>query len=362
MYLHEHDNWADFTWDAEAVSPLLGDARFAQGKLLGELGSVGFDLSREAELESLCSEVVASSGIEGVRLDAAKVRSSVARRLGVEDIAGAVDTRDVDGAVDVVMDAVGDCGAPLTAERLFGWHAALFPTGYSGLHKIAVARYRETPMSVVSGPVGHEKTHFEAPPAGDVPALMGDFLEWFEDGGEDPLLKAGLAHLRFLTIHPFEDGNGRIARALTELLLARSDGSPRRFYSMAAYIAAHRDEYYDEIERAQKGTPDVTRWLSWFLGAVAAAIERSSQELRGVMERSAFWAGLDATPLNDRQRKVLSMLVADFDGKLTARKWAKICKVSPDTALRDINDLIGKGVLERDAPGGRSTSYSLRNG
>ena len=361
MYLHERENWTDFTWDDRVIAPLLGDARFSQGKLLGRLEDVGFELSREIEVGSLSAEVIASSRIEGVQLDAAKVRSSVARRLGVDQLAAAADTRDVDGAVDVVLDAVGGRDESLTEERLFGWHAALFPTGYSGLRKIEVAAFRSTPMEVVSGPIGHEKVHFKAPQAQDVPALMADFLAWFNAESDcDLLVKAGLAHLRFLTVHPFEDGNGRIARALTEMLLARSDGSPRRFYSMAGYIAANRRVYYEAIERAQKGTPDVTRWLAWFLSACKAAIELSSEEVGAVLSRSAFWATLDAVPINERQRKVLSLMAGDFEGKLTAKKWAKLCKVSPDTALRDINDLIAKGVLARDAAGGRSTSYSLR--
>ena len=361
MYLHERKNWTDFTWDDRVVAPLLGDARFAQGKLIGRLEGVGFALSREIEVDSLSAEVVASSRIEGVQLDAAKVRSSVARRLGVDQLAGQANTRDVDGAVDVVLDAVGKRDDPLTAERLFGWHAALFPTGYSGLYKIEVAAFRTSPMEVVSGPVGHEKTHFEAPPAQDVPSLMADFLAWFNSEPDcDLLVKAGLAHLWFLTVHPFDDGNGRIARALTEMLLARSDGSARRFYSMASYIASNREGYYEAVEEAQKGTPDVTRWLSWFLLACKAAIESSSGEMNAVLARSAFWASLDSVPLNERQRKVLSLLAGSFEGKLTARIWAKLCKVSPDTALRDINDLIEMGVLVRDAAGGRSTSYSLR--
>ncbi|MBQ9044305.1 MAG: Fic family protein, partial [Eggerthellaceae bacterium] len=285
----------------------------------------------------------------------------VARRLGVDQLVGDADTRDVDGAVDVVLDAVGRRDDPLTAERLFGWHAALFPTGYSNLHKINVATFRTSPMEVVSGPIGHEKVHYEAPPAHDVPGLMAEFLAWFNAEPDcDLLVKAGLAHLRFLTVHPFDDGNGRIARALTEMLLARSDNSPRRFYSMAGYIAAHREGYYEAIERAQKGTPDVSQWLSWFLQALKAAIEASSDEVGAILSRSALWASLDAISLNERQRKVLSLLTGNFEGKLTAKKWARLCKVSPDTALRDINDLIAKGILKRDAAGGRSTSYSLR--
>lgn len=361
MYLHERENWTNFIWDDRVIAPLLGDVRFAQGKLLGRLEDVGFDLSRVIEMSSLSEEIIASSRIEGIRLDAAKVRSSVARRLGVDQLTAQGDTRDVDGAVDIVLDAVGRRDVPLTAERLCGWHASLFPTGYSGLHKIEVAAFRTSPMEVVSGPIGHEKTHFVAPLAKDVPSLMADFLAWFNSEPNcDPLIKAGLAHLHFLTVHPFDDGNGRIARALTEMLLARSDGSTRRFYSMAGYIAENREGYYEAIEQAQKGTPDVTRWLSWFLLALKAAIESSSDEMSAVLARSSFWASLGSIPLNERQRKVLSLLAGDFEGKLTARKWAKLCKVSPDTALRDINDLIEKGVLVRDAAGGRSTSYSPR--
>lgn len=360
MHLHERENWTDFTWDDRVIAPLLGDARFAQGRLIGKLEDVGFGLSCEIEVDSLSAEVIASSSIEGVQLDAAKVRSSVARRLGVDQLAGDADTQNVDGAVDVVLDAVGGRYDPLTAERLFSWHAALFPTGYSGLHKIEVAAFRTSPMEVVSGPIGHEKVHFKAPPAQSVPDLMEDFLAWFNaEASCDLLVKAGLAHLHFLTVHPFEDGNGRIARALTEMLLAQSDSSPRRFYSMAGYMAAHRNEYYEAIERAQKGAPDVTRWLSWFLSACKAAIEASLVEVGAVLSRSALWASLGSIALNGRQRKVLSLLLGNFEGKLTAKKWAKLCKVSPDTALRDINDLIDKGVLERDPAGGRSTSYSL---
>ena len=343
------------------MSPLVGDARFAQGKLLGRLENVGFALSSELEVNSLSAEVVASSRIEGVQLDLEKVRSSVARRLGVEQLADEPDTRNVDGAVEVVLDAVSMRNEPLTEERLFGWHAALFPTGYSDLRKIEVASYRTTPMEVVSGPIGREKVHFKAPSSRDVPALMADFLAWFNaESHYDVLVKAGLAHLYFLTIHPFEDGNGRIARALTETLLARSDGSPRRFYSMAKYIAANRKEYYSAIETAQKSTSEVTQWLSWFLLSYTAAIKASSKEVDSVLDRSAFWASLDSVPLNERQRKILSLLAGDFEGKLTAQKWAKLCKVSPDTALRDINDLIAKEVLKRNAAAGRSTSYSLR--
>lgn len=362
MYLYEHTNWTDFTWDGAALAPLLGEAQFARGELLGLMRTVGFQVEAEAEVSSLSGEVVASSLVEGVELDARKVRSSVSRQLGVGEANATEDTHDVDGAVSVMLDATRRFDAPLSDERLFGWHNALFPTGYSGLRKIEVARYRNQPIRVVSGPIGKEKTHFEAPEASRVPALMGEFIDWFDSADSlDPFLKAGIAHLWFLTIHPFDDGNGRMARALAEMLLSRADGSPRRFYSMARYILNNREGYYGAVERAQKGTSDVTGWLSWFLVALKASASASYEAVRASLEREAFWRSLDGVSLNDRQRTMLKRLKGDFEGKLTARKWAKMCKTSPDTALRDINDLIDKDVLEKGPQSGRSTSYSLRD-
>ncbi|WP_080803226.1 Fic family protein [Arabiibacter massiliensis] len=361
MYLHEHTDWTRFSWDAAELAPLLCEASFARGELRGLMEHVGFQLEAEMEVDALAGEVVASSLIEGVELDAAKVRSSVSRQLGLEEPGAVDDTRDVDGVVSVMMDATRNCDAPLMRERLCGWHNALFPTGYSGLRRIAVARFRERPMSVVSGPVGREKVHFRAPEAERVGGLMDEFLAWFDvDSPEDPLVKAGIAHLWFLTIHPFDDGNGRIARALTEMLLARADRSPRRYYSMARHVLSHREGYYAALERAQKGTSDATEWLAWFLRALTASIEESACAVRGALERETFWKSLEGVPLNERQRSMLSRLKGGFEGKLTSRKWAKMCKVSPDTALRDINDLVEKGVLEREAGGGRSTSYAVR--
>ena len=322
---------------------------------------VGFQLEAEMETGALADEIMASSLIEGVELDAAKVRSSVSRQLGLETPGSANDTRDVDGVVSVMLDATKNCHKPLTHERLRGWHNALFPTGYSGLRKIVVARYRERPMSVVSGPIGKEHVHFQAPEADSVGSLMDEFVTWFNaDSPEDALVKAGIAHLWFLTVHPFDDGNGRIARALTEMLLARADRSPRRFYSMARHILRHRDGYYAALERAQKGTSDVTEWLDWFLRALTASMEESIEAARRAVERESFWKSLEGVPLNDRQRSMLQKLKGDFEGKLTSSKWAKICKVSTDTALRDINDLVEKGVLEREQGGGRSTSYVVK--
>lgn len=359
MYLHEHTGWTDFTWDSAAVLPLVADVRFAQGKLLGRMSEVGFDIEARTEIRILAEETVASSEIEGVSLDAEKVRSSLARQLGVEDPHGSLDTHDVDGAVSIMLDAVKNFDEPLGHERLFGWHNALFPTGYSGLRKIHVAQYRTGDMQVVSGPVGREHVHFAAPHADDVPSLMAEFVAWINGSDQEPLLKAGIAHLWFLTVHPFDDGNGRIARALTELLLTRSDQSMRRYYSMARYILEHREDYYAVLERAQKGTSDITTWLMWFLDALLESINHAAKTVEITLEREAFWRALEGAQLNDRQRKMLFRLKGGFEGKLTTSKWAKMCKVSPDTALRDINDLVAKGILVRDKAGGRSASYLL---
>jgi len=360
MYLHEHDNWACFTWDESRILPLLGDVRFSQGRLLGELESLGFEYLDETESETLISEVIASSRIEGIALDAEKVRSSVCKQLGLEQTGSQPETRDVDGAVDILIDATKSFAEPLSHERLFTWHAALFPTGRSGLHRIQVAQYREKGMQVVSGPIGKEKVHFEAPAPELVQEMMDALIVWFNGAAnEEPIIKAGIAHLWFVTIHPFDDGNGRMARALTECLLARSDRSPRRFYSMAGQILAARKKYYAALEITQKGDGDITEWLIWFLQTLGKALEQSSEKLHGVLDRAEFWRVLEGVSLNERQRKMLSKLKSGFEGKLTTGKWAKMCKVSADTALRDIRDLVDKGILRQDASGGRSTSYHL---
>lgn len=361
MYLHGHENWTHFTWDEDAILPLLSDARFAQGKLLGRVRDLGFSLDSEIELATVSEDIVASSRIEGVALDAAQVRSSVARNLGLADYDPALDTQSVDGAVAIMMDATRHFDEPLTFERLAGWHNALFPTGYSGLRKITVADYRTGSMSVVSGPVGHERTHYVAPHAEQVPALMDEFFAWVNGAALDPMLKAGIAHLWFLTIHPFDDGNGRIARTITEMLLVCSDGSERRFYSLASYILKHREQYYGALERSQKGSPDITEWLRWFLEALHRAIDTSMEAADDVVRRSNWWRTAEGIAFNSRQRMMAQRLLGGFEGKLTTSKWAKICKVSPDTALRDINDLIAKGILIRDdSAGGRSTAYMLK--
>ncbi len=344
------------------ILPILSDVRFLQGKLLGRLNDIGFEHMAETETNTLVTEIIASSQTEGIILDAEKVRLSVARRLGLEQQAPHLDTHDVDGAVDITIDAAKNYTQPITHERLFSWHGALFPTGWSGLHKIQVGQYRKNAMQVVSGAIGKEKIHYEAPAYEQVQGLMETFIVWLNDDAVfEPIIKAGLAHVWFLVIHPFEDGNGRIARALTELLLARSDKSPRRFYSMSEQILVNRTEYYNVLEQTQKGTTDITAWLTWFLGTLGKAIEQSINSIDDVIERAKFWHNLEGITLNVRQKTILGKLKNGFKGKLTTSKWAKICKVSSDTALRDIKDLLDKGILEQDASGGRSTSYSLRN-
>lgn len=359
MYIYEDNKWPDFQWDESSILPQIGRLRFAQGHLLGMISDLGFPFEEEAELHVLTEEILASSKIEGAALDAAKVRSSVSKQLGLDTPSLLSDTDDVDGFVDIMFDATKNYAGELTHERLFSWHAALFPTGHSGLRRIDVAHYRSNEMRVVSGAFGKEVTHYRAPDPEEVPSMMERFIAWFNESKSEPLLKAGIAHLWFLTIHPFDDGNGRIARALTELLLARSDKSPRRYYSMAGQILNHREEYYTILERTQKGSCDITSWLNWFFVMLNAAIEQSEQGIGLVLERAAFWKKLNGVALNERQHTVLKRLQNGFEGKLTARKWAKLCKTSPDTALRDINDLISKGILIKDAQGGRSTSYSL---
>ena len=361
MYLHERDNWTRFTWDDKSIGPLLSDIRFAQGRLLGRVDSLGFSRDSSLELNTISREVIASSRIEGIELDAKSVRSSVARQLGLIDENPNMDTCAAEGAVSVMVDATRRFAEPVSFERLAGWHNTLFPTGYSGLRRITVADYRKGAMSVVSGPIGREKVHYAAPDPSLVPKLMDEFLTWCNTTQSDPILKAAIAHLWFLTIHPFDDGNGRIARALTELFLARSDKSPRRFYSMATHILQHRTEYYNTLERTQKSGPDITGWVLWFANALLASIEDSGRIVDETLQRDSWWRSVDGIELNDRQRSMLKRLLNGFEGKLTSGKWAKLCKVSPDTALRDITDLVNKGVLVRDpSAGGRSTSYKLR--
>ncbi|MFV1981343.1 MAG: Fic family protein [Rhodothermia bacterium] len=362
-YLWEQDEWPDLSWDEARLSKLLATVSHEQGRLQGKMEAIGFDLRNEAHLHTLTDDVIKTSEIEGEQLDHDQVRSSIARRLGM-DVAGLVPVdRNVEGIVEMMLDATEKYDEPLTVDRLFAWHAALFPTGRSGMMKINVGAWRDDrtgPMQVVSGPMGREKIHYEAPPAERLDDEMARFLEWFADpGDEHPLLVAGLAHLRFVTIHPFDDGNGRIARAIADMALARSEKSRRRFYSMSSQIRAERRDYYSVLEWIQKGDTDVTRWQEWFLGCLQRAIERSEVALKAVMIKARFWERFAKEPLNDRQIKVLNRLLDGFEGKLTSSKWAKVAKCSQDTATRDINDLIQRGALRKEPGGGRSTSYSI---
>jgi len=362
-YIWQHEQWPELRWDDTALATLLARVSREQGRLLGKMESLGFDLRAEAHLRTLTEDVVKSSEIEGQKLERDQVRSSIARRLGM-DVAGLIPAdRDVEGVVDMMMDATSRYTKPLTARRLFDWHAALFSTGRSGLRTIKLGGWREDadgPMQVVSGPVGREKVHYEAPPAARVPEEMEKFLSWFKKPGDiDPLLVAGLAHLWFVTIHPFDDGNGRIARAIADMALARSDGTGQRFYSMSGQIRHERNEYYNMLERTQKRDTDITAWQTWFLECLLRAIEGAQDTLSAVLAKARFWERFAKQPLNERQIKVLNRLLDGFEGKLTSSKWAKLTKSSQDTAHRDIMDLVQRGALQKDEGGGRSTSYSL---
>jgi len=362
-YIHALPDWPKFHWNREAIAEPLARVRHEQGRLLGRMESLGFQFRQEALLRTLTADVIKSSEIEGEKLDAEQVRSSIARRLGM-DIGGlkAID-RNVEGVVEMMLDATRHYDQPLTAERLFAWHASLFPTGRSGMRKIRAGAWRDDssgPMQVVSGPMGKERVHFEAPTADRLDAEIKAFLDWFNENEEaDWVIKAGLAHLWFVTIHPFDDGNGRIARAIADLALARSEGTDQRFYSMSTQIRQERQAYYEILERTQKGTMDVTPWMQWFLDCLGRAIEGAQTTLGSVIAKARFWESLRDFPLNERQRLVLNRILDGFEGKLTTSKWAKLAKCSHDTALRDIIPLVERGVLVRNPGGGRSTSYSL---
>jgi Fic family protein len=363
MYIWEQVHWPALTWDSARLATLLGQVSREQGRLLGRMQDLGFELRREAQLSTLTEDVVRSSEIEGEKLDSDQVRSSIARRLGMEVGGRVAAERDVEGVVEMMLDATTNYAQPLTGDRLFGWHAALFPTGRNGLQKITVGNWRNDsggPMQVVSGPIGRQKVHYEAPPAARVSDEMKRFLSWFEAPGHtDPLFVAGLAHLWFVTIHPFEDGNGRIARAIADMALARSEESTQRFYSMSAQIHRERSDYYITLERTQKGELDVTSWQEWFLSCLRRAIEGSQATLSSVLQKASFWERFAQQSLNERQVKVLNKLLDDFEGKLTTSKWANLTKCSQDTAYRDVLDLVERGALRKDPGGGRSTSYSL---
>lgn len=366
IYIWQLGDWPAWRYDAAALANALADASRAQGLLQGRLADVGLPQRDRACLSALTDDVVKTSAIEGESLDEASVRSSVARRLGVDIGALAPADRHIDGIVEMVLDATTHSDQPLTAERLFGWHSALFPTGRSGIARIRTGAWRNDatgPMQVVSGPLHRQRVHYEAPPASRLGAETRRFLRWANATTPEPvLLKAGLAHLWLVTLHPFDDGNGRLARAVGDLFLARADGSPQRFYSLSAQIQRERSAYYDVLERTQRGTMDVTEWLQWFLGALQRALESALHTLDAVLEKSRFWQRWAGTPLNERQVKILNRVLDGFEGKLTSSKWAALAKCSPDTALRDINELVALGVLRRTASGGRSTGYEVVSG
>lgn len=364
MYLHELQNWTDFYWDEEVVSQLLASVRFEQGFLLGRMRAIGFDLQLQAELEAVALDAIKSAEIEGERLEPAMVRSSLARRLGLSTAGMPASSRKVDAVVDLLLDASRQYGAAVTEARLCGWQAALFPTGFSGPYPVLTGAYRtdaEGPMQVVSGALGRQRVHFEAPAAGRLASEMTTFLVWVNGTSKiDPVLKAGIAHLWFLTLHPFEDGNGRTARTLTDLLLARADGQSQRFYSLSAQICLERNAYYKALEWSQKEDTNITNWLVWFLNCLRRAIKASTHLLDKVLQQHHFWQVWQSQSLNDRQLKVISKLLEGFEGKLTTAKWAKMSSCSTDTALRDINDLLQRGMLLKADSGSRSTHYLLQ--
>ncbi len=362
-YIHQRSNWPNFTWQSDELIELISEVRNLQGRLIGKMESFGFQLQNEALLDTLTLDVLKSSEIEGEYLDLNEVRSSIARRLGIE-IAGAIESeRNVDGVVEMMLDATQKCFEPLTKDRLFDWHAALFPTGRSGMYRIRVGEWRKDttgPMQVISGAMGKERIHFEAINSELIEKEMTQFLKWFNSGKSmDFLLKAAVAHIWFLTIHPFEDGNGRIARALTDMLLARSDKSTQRFYSMSAQIRIERKNYYEFLEKTQKGNLDITAWVTWFLNCLKNALDNSSVLLERILFKAHFWTKHQTIPFNDRQRKLVNKMLDGIEGKMSSSKWSKMAKCSKDSAVRDINELIKLGILKKETAGGRSTNYEI---
>ena len=365
IYIYQQENWPNFIWNIDKLSDLLAEVRNKQGRLIGKMEALGFILQNEAFLETLTTDILKSTEIEGIILNKEEVRSSIARRLGI-DIGGLPSTnRDIEGVVDMMFDAISNFNKPLTKERLFDWHCALFPTGRSGMHQIIVGNWRDDstgPMQVVSGAMGKEKVHYQAPSAEVIENEISVFLNWFNNVDNiDLVLKASIVHLWFVTLHPFEDGNGRIARAITDMLLARSDGLPQRFYSMSSQIQKDRKTYYEILEETQKGKLDITKWINWFLNTLLKAIINSEDTLSLVIRKHKFWNTYGTEIKNERQKKVLNKLLDGFTGNLTSSKWAKIVKCSQDTALRDIQYLINKGILVKSNSGGRSTKYDLKN-
>ena len=364
IYIYQQENWPNFVWSAQELAELLADVRNKQGRLIGKMEALGFDLQNEAFLETLTVEILKTNEIEGIVLNKEEVRSSIARRLGI-DVGGLPPiNRNIEGIVDMMFDATKNFEKPLTKKRLFDWHFAMFPMGRSGMYEIIVGNWRDDstgPMQVVSGAMGKEKVHYQAPPATIIDKEMTVFIDWFNNKKDiDLVLKASIAHLWLVTLHPFEDGNGRIARAVTDMLLACSDGLPQRFYSMSTQIQKDRKSYYDVLEKTQKGNLDITEWIYWFLNTLQRAIINSEETLTLVIRKHKFWNTYGSLIKNERQKKVLNKLLEGFTGNLTTSKWAKINKCSQDTALRDIQDLIGKGILVKSNLGGRSTKYELK--
>jgi len=363
MYIYQHKNWPTFSWDHEILLPLVSEVRAMQGRLIGRMHSMGFSLRDEAVLETITEDVLTSSAIEGEFLNPHEVRSSIAKRLGMEISGLPHSSRAVDGVVEMMMDATQHYQDALTEERLYGWHAALFPIGRSGIYKITVGGWRndaQVPMEIISGPMGKEKVHYTAPDAVVLDQEMNRFLKWFNtDNTLEPLIKSAVAHLWFISIHPFDDGNGRIARAISDRQLARADKTSQRFYSMSAQIKNHKNEYYDMLESTQKGSLDITQWIVWYLERLQDALSATTETLSNILKKAKFWELHKNTLLNGRQIIMINRLHDDFFGKLTSSKWAKMTEVHRDTALRDIQDLVAKGVLSDSGEGGRNTNYIL---
>ncbi|WP_281297164.1 Fic family protein [Flavobacterium limnophilum] len=359
-YIYEHSNWTKFTWQDKSINVVFGEVRLMQGKIIGQMNTLGFSAKEEATLTALTLDVVKSSEIEGELLNFDQVRSSIARRLGI-NIAGLVPSnRHIEGVVEMMLDATQRHTLPLTENRLFGWHAALFPTGFSGPYKIETGQYRTGEMQVVSGAMGKEKVHYEAVKPELVKAEMDKFLDWFNnDNSLDLVLKAAIAHFWFIIIHPFDDGNGRIGRAITDMLLARAEDSGDRFYSMSSQILIERKQYYEVLQKVQHSTGDITEWLEWFLHCLKNAMLATENTTQKILHKAAFWKLHEQTSINERQRLVLNKLFDGFEGKLQTSKWAKITKTSTDTALRDIKDLVAKGILQQTNEGGRNANYEL---
>jgi len=361
IYIWQHPDWPNFQWNSDKLLAPLAHLNHLHGQLTGQMLMLGFEDKSKTQLKALADELLNSSEIEGITLNADSVRSSIARRLGIDTDGQFVENHYVEGLVSVMFDATTNPSIPLTDERLFSWHCALFPTGRSGMYKITIGDWRKgkEPMQVVSGAFGHEKVHYEAPPSVIVPQEMTRFIQWCNDNTQPPFIKAAIAHLWFVTIHPFDDGNGRLGRTLTDMFLAKMDDDNTRFYSMSAEINRNKKSYYDILERTQKGSPDITGWLLWFFDCLEKAILRTSNTVKHTLQKAIYWDKFHDMPVNERQRKIINRLWDGFDGKLTSSKWAKICGCSQDTALRDINDLISKGMLRNGGEGGRSTNYIL---